>query len=244
MKKVAIVTGGTRGIGLGISTAFLQQGYRVALCYGADHANAEATLKQLNTQDAMIIHADISDASQRQSILDKTQQAWGGCEVLVNNAGIIRNGRFLEIEPQVFETVMNANFYGPLYLAQQFARHLIENNTPGAIVNITTAGIHKPSNISYGTSKSALHYATRCMARELAQYHIRVNSVSPGIVATDLNSWSRESGSDTWEKMEKKVPLNRAASPDEIAQAVTFLCSDKASYITGQELVVDGGFIG
>lgn len=244
MKKVAIVTGATRGIGLGISTAFLQQGYKVALCYGSDHDNAKATLKQLNTKDAILIHADISDANQRQSILDKTQQAWGSCDVLVNNAGIIRKGRFLDIEADVFETVMNTNFYGPLYLAQQFSHHLIKNNKPGAIVNIITMGIHKPSNIAYGTSKSALHYASRCMARELAQHHIRVNSVSPGMVATNLNSWSRESGSDVWDKMEKTVPLKRAASADEIAQAVTFLCSDKASYITGQELIVDGGIIG
>ena len=127
MKKVAIITGGTRGIGLGISTAFLQQGYRVALCYGSDTHNAKLALNTLNTKDAMIIQADVSHPDDRELILDKTNDAWGGFDVLVNNAGIIRTGQFLEIQPEDFETVMNTNFYGPLYLSQLFANQLIQD---------------------------------------------------------------------------------------------------------------------
>jgi NAD(P)-dependent dehydrogenase (short-subunit alcohol dehydrogenase family) len=244
MKKVAIITGGTRGIGLGIAKEFLKKGYRVVLNYRSDEEKAKEVLSSLNSEDALCIQADISLQEDRERLLAEVKRHFGFFDVLVNNAAIIKSGRFLEVQPEDFEMVMDTNFYGPLYLSQLFSNALVSEKRSGSIVNINSVGAYGPGNIAYCTSKASLLFLTRCMARELAKHKIRVNSVSPGIVETDLNQLPRDENPEKWNKILSKIPLERAALPGEIAAAVYFLASEGASYITGRDLVVDGGSLG
>ena len=138
MKKVAIVTGGIKGIGLGISKEFLKQGYRVVLNYRSDEKKAKEVESTLDSKDVLCLQADVSKEEDRERLLSETKERFGSFDILVNNAGMIRGGKFLEVSSEDFEAVMNTNFYGPLYLSQIFSRALIAEGRPGAIVNINS----------------------------------------------------------------------------------------------------------
>ncbi len=244
MKKVAIITGGIRGIGLGTGKVFLKKGYQVVLNYHSDQEEAKKVLQDIGSSDVVAVQADISCPQGREKLLSQTVEAFGRYDVLVNNAGIINLGRFLDFEPQAFEKVMNTNFYAALYLSQRFAQNLVEKKQAGAIVNVASVGAYNPGNIAYCTSKAALIYATRCMARELAKHQIRVNSVSPGMVETNLNQPTREQRPEVWQEMLERCPMKRTASPEEMGEAIYFFASEEASFVTGRDLVVDGGYLG
>ena len=130
--------------------------------------------------------------SEREHLISEVLDRFGSLDVLVNNAAIIRLGRFLDISEETFSEVMQNNFYAPLYLARSFSKKLISLKKSGSIINITSVGAHQAGNISYCTSKSSLLFASRCMARELAKHNIRVNCISPGMVETDLNLENRD----------------------------------------------------
>lgn len=242
-KKVAIVTGGTRGIGFGIVQCFLEKGYRVVMNYRQDDKQAELASKKLNSDEVFLIKADVTKSTDRNILLSKAVEKFGRVDVLVNNAAIIRLGRFLEITPAVFSEVMECNFYAPLYLTQEFANILIDKKQTGSIINILSVGAYGAGNISYCTSKAALLFATKCMAKELAKFNIRVNSVSPNAVPTNLNQSARDESPDRWNKFINKTPMKREASAQEVASAVIYLASDEASYTTGVDIPVDGGLL-
>jgi len=244
MKKVAVVTGGIRGIGWGIGQVLMQADYRVILNYRSDQDRAAELQASLDPCEAICVQGDVTDEERRERLLMTAYEHYGQVDLLVNNAGIIRKGRTLELKGETMDEVMNVNFFAPFYLAQRFAQILVDKKHPGAIVNICSMGAHMPGNIAYCTSKAALLFLTRCMARELAPHQIRVNSVSPGMVLTQLNEASRAEKGRSWEKMLNKVPLGRVAEPEEIGRVVAFLASDAASYITGRDIVVDGGYLG
>lgn len=241
MEKVVIITGGTQGIGLGMAKVFLSEGYQVVMNYHSDDRLAQQAVDDVNSKRAILIKADISTKQGRDNLLQKTLEKYGRYDVLINNAAIIRSGRFLEIAPETFEKVMNCNFYGALYLSQAFANALVEKAQKGAIINISSVGAYGAGNISYCTSKAALLFLTRCMAKELAKHNIRVNSISPGAVPTNLNRTAWDNNPDQWIKGMQKIPMKRAGSSEEIARAAVFLASEHASYITGVDLPVDGG---
>jgi 3-oxoacyl-[acyl-carrier protein] reductase len=244
MKKSVLITGGIRGIGLGIAKVFLQNNYRIVLNYRSDAVEANKAVKNLDSKDVVLIQADISLAEDRARLIEEAQEKVGVLDVLVNNAGILRMGRFLEIDESTFDEVMACNFYGALYLSQLFAKGLIDRGKPGAIVNITSVGAYGAANISYGTSKAALLYVTKCMAKELAKHNIRVNSVSPNMIPSDLNRMrSKDDLTVKFEAGLKKVPMKRAGTPEEIGSAVYFFATEASSYVTGRDLVVDGGFL-
>lgn len=243
MKKVAIITGGIRGIGLGIGEAFLKEGYRVVLNYRSDDETAEKVYQRLASDDVICVKADVTSATDREYLLKTTVDKWGCFDVLVNNAAIIRMGRFLDIGSRTFDEVMDCNFYAPFYLSQLFANVLVEVGVPGSIINILSIGAYGAGNISYCSSKAALLHASKCMARELAKHNIRVNCVSPFGVETDLNVETREKNPEAWDKLIGKAPMKRAASPSEIAGAVTYLASDAASFTTGIDIPVEGGYL-
>lgn len=209
-KKVAIVTGGTRGIGFGIVQCFLDKGYRVAMNYRQDDKQAEIAFKRLNSKEVFLIKADVTKNTDREILLSKAVEKFGKVDVLVNNAAIIRLGRFLEITPAVFSEVMDCNFNAPLYLAQEFAKILIDRKQKGSIINILSVGAYGAGNISYCTSKAALLFATKCMAKELAKYNIRVNSVSPNAVPTNLNQSARDESPDRWDKFINRSKRTRS----------------------------------
>ena len=244
-QKVALVTGGTKGIGLGISKAFYLAGYKVCMNYRADDNQAKNAENELNAKKGqiLVVRADISKSDDRQKLLESTLDHFGQVDVLVNNAGIIRMGRSLDMKPEDFEAVMHTNLFAPFYLAQSVANYLVSSKRSGSIINICSMGAYGSGNISYCASKAALMNLTRSMAKELGKKSIRVNSVSPGMVETELNRKNREDNPEQWETMAKKTALKRAAQPEEIANIVVFLASDLASYTTGTDIVVDGGYL-
>jgi len=243
MKKVVVITGGTRGIGLGIGKAFFNEGYQVALIYRSDDANAQATLSKFKSDDVIAIKADITVKEARERLLSDVERAFGGFDVLVNNAAIIRDGRCLDISEENFEAVFHSNLHAPIFLSQLFAKALIVKEKPGSIINILSIGAYGAGNLAYCTSKAALLLATKCMAREFARYNIRANSISPFGVETELNRENRQKNPERWEKMLKKCPMGRTSTPAEVAGAAIYLASDSASYTTGTDILVDGGYL-
>ncbi len=240
-QSVVVITGGTRGIGLGMAKAFYQQGDKVVMNYCQDDNQAQSVLKTFNQESAYVVKANIALADEQQHLLDETLNRFGKIDVLINNAGIIRPGRFLDVAKSDFDAVVDVNFHGPFWLSRLVANHWVEREQPGNIIQILSVGAHGPGNISYCTAKAALLFASKCMAKELAKHGIRVNSISPDGVATDLNKEAREKTPERWQKRVMKNPMARCASADEVAQAAIFLASTKASYITGVDIPVDGG---
>ena len=242
-KRVALITGGTKGIGLGIAKVFIQQGYKVALVYRGDKQSAERAVQELKPENARAIQADITDQGVLDSVIEQTQKGLGQPSVLVNNAGILRMGQTLEIKDEDLRAVMECNFFAPLALSKVFADSLIKNKMQGSIVNILSIGAYRGGNLAYCASKAALLCATKSMARDLARHDIRVNSVSPFGLQTELNEAIIKKDPQGWDKMIKKTFLKRESQPEEIGDAVYYLATEKASYITGIDLPVDGGYL-
>lgn len=241
--KVALITGGTRGIGLGIGKVLLANGYKVALVYRSDIENALAVSEKLASDNLLCIQADITSKLEREKLLDEVEKSFGTCSFLINNAGIIRMGRLLDIREDDYRKVMECNLHAPIFLAQSFCKRLVERKQKGAIVNILSIGAYRGGNLAYCASKAALLTATKSMACELAKYDIRVNSVSPFGVVTELNKKNRDENPQAWDKMLNKAAMKRASTPEEIASAVLYLVSPEASYVTGIDIPVDGGYL-
>lgn len=242
-EKVAIITGGTKGIGLGIANVFVREGFKVALIYRSDKAQAEKAVALLGEDRAIAIKVDVTQVSALEPMLAQVEKHFGCAGVLVNNAGILRSGQLLDIEETDLREVMECNFFAPLYLTRAIAKRCIEHKLSASVVNVLTIGAHRGGNLAYCSAKAALLNATKSMARELARHKIRVNSISPFGCETELNRDHIKQNPEGWQKMLKKPFLKRASEPEEIGEAVYFLASDKASYITGTDLPVDGGYL-
>jgi NAD(P)-dependent dehydrogenase (short-subunit alcohol dehydrogenase family) len=240
-RKVALITGAARGIGLAVAKRFLGEGFRVALL-DIEGALLEQSFKALNDPDnTMAIHADVADAGAVTRAFAAVQARFGRLDALVNNAGIAVFKPLLETTQGEWQRVMDVNLTGP-FLCTQAAAPLMREHGGGAIVNITSISALRASTLrtAYGTSKAGLAHLTKQFAVELATLGIRVNAVAPGPVETAMakavhTPAIRADYHDT-------IPLNRYGGEEELADAVFFLCSERASYITGQMLAVDGGF--
>jgi NAD(P)-dependent dehydrogenase (short-subunit alcohol dehydrogenase family) len=240
-QKVALVTGAARGIGLAAAKKFLAEGWRVTLL-DIEGELLERTFKALAAPDATLaIHCDVSDADAVASAVAKAGTHFGRLDALVNNAGIAIFKPLLETTQADWERVLAVNLTGP-FLCTQAAAPLMREAGGGAIVNITSISGLRASTLrtAYGTSKAGLAHLTKQFAIELAALGIRVNAVAPGPVDTAMakavhTPAIRADYHDT-------IPLNRYGLEEELAEAIFFLCSDRASYITGQVLAVDGGF--
>jgi NAD(P)-dependent dehydrogenase (short-subunit alcohol dehydrogenase family) len=239
--KVALVTGAARGIGLAAAKRFLAEGWRVALL-DIERELLDQTFKSIAAPDATLaIHCDVSDAKAVASAVAKVGEHFGRLDALVNNAGIAIFKPLLETTLDDWSRVMAVNLTGP-FICTQAAAPLMREHGGGAIVNITSISALRASTLrtAYGTSKAGLAHLTKQFAVELATLGIRVNAVAPGPVDTAMakavhTPAIRADYHDT-------IPLNRYGLEEELAEAIFFLCSDRASYITGQMLCVDGGF--
>jgi NAD(P)-dependent dehydrogenase (short-subunit alcohol dehydrogenase family) len=240
-KKVALITGAARGIGLATAKRFLDDGWQVALLDVLGDVLRE-TVKALNRpDDTLAVEADISDAAAIQKAVQQTHARFGRIDALVNNAGIAVFKPLLDVSLAEWQRILAVNLTGPFLLTQAVAP-IMRDQGGGAIVNITSISGLRASTlrVAYGTSKAALAHLTRQQAAELAQYNIRVNAVAPGPVETAMAKavHTPEIRADYHDH----IPLNRYGLETELANAIHFLCSEQASYITGQELAVDGGF--
>jgi NAD(P)-dependent dehydrogenase (short-subunit alcohol dehydrogenase family) len=239
--KVALVTGAARGIGLAVAKRFLAEGWRVALLDILGDV-LEKSVAGLNEADATLaLSCDVSDTDAVASALAKIERRFGRLDALINNAGVAVFTPVMETSDADWERVLAVNLTGP-FLCTKAAVPLMRKHGGGAIVNITSISGLRASTLrsAYGTSKAGLAHLTKQLAVELAELGIRVNGVAPGPVDTAMAKavHSAEIRADYHDA----IPLNRYGLEEELAEAVYFLCSDRASYITGQILAVDGGF--
>jgi len=239
--RTALVTGAARGIGLATARRFLADGWRVALL-DIDGDNLQRTFKALAKPDVTLaITCDVADPAGVSRAVDTVAKTFGRLDALVNNAGIAIFKPILDVTYEDWSRVLAVNLTGP-FLCTQAAAPVMRDGGGGAIVNITSISGLRASTlrIAYGTSKAGLAHLTKQQAAELASLNIRVNAVAPGPVDTAMAKavHTPEIRKDYHDHM----PLNRYGLEEELAETIFFLCSDRASYITGQVLAVDGGF--
>jgi len=239
--KVALVTGAARGIGLATAKRFLAEGWRVALL-DIDAATLTTAVTSLAKPDsALMLVCDVSDARQVASSMDGVAQRFGRLDALVNNAGVAVFAPVMETSDDDWSRVLAVNLTGP-FLCAKAAVPLMREHGGGTIVNITSISAVRASTLrsAYGTSKAGLAHLTKQLAVELASSGIRVNAVAPGPVDTAMAKavHSAEIRADYHDA----IPLNRYGLEEELAEAIFFLSSERASYVTGQVLAVDGGF--
>ena len=240
-QRVALVTGTARGIGLAVAKRFLADGWRVALLDIERDLLHGALAALAKPDDTLALHCDVSNADAVAAAMAELSNGFGRLDALVNNAGIAVFAPLLETSEQDWNRVLSVNLTGP-FLCTKAAAPLMREGGGGAIVNITSISAVRASTLrsAYGTSKAGLAHLTKQLAVELASLGIRVNGVAPGPVETAMarQVHTPEIRADYHDA----IPLNRYGLEEELAEAVFFLCSDRASYITGQILAVDGGF--
>lgn len=241
-EKVAIVTGANRGIGLAIVKVFAQNGARIWACARKESQEFEEYLGELASSYNTVItplYFDVTDQEKVKKAVCRIGQESKKIDILVNNAGISVVRLFSMTSIDIIKNVLDTNFLSQISLSQMVSRHMIKNKL-GVIINIASVtGLNpKEGGIAYGSSKAAVLFSTKTMALELGKYGIRVNSVSPGFIDTDM--WKNRN-ENLKKKMLEETPLQRQGTPEEVANTVLFLASDLSSYITGQNIIVDGG---
>ncbi len=239
--KVAIVTGGSRGIGRAVSLMLGRQGANVAFldraaCLVDDHTQKDV---EALGRRSVCIGGDVTDPQSCAELVDATLKEFGRIDILVNNAGITRDDLAMRMTDQAWLDVLNVNLTGAFYMARAVLRPMIRARS-GRIINMSSVSgqMGNAGQANYSASKAGLIGLTKALAREVASRGITVNAVAPGFVVTELTDGLPASVKDA---IKAATPLGRFASPDEIAAAVCFLASDEAGYITGQVLGIDGG---
>ncbi len=241
--KTAIITGGAQGIGAACASLFAREGARVVV---ADIVDAEGHKLVENIHaaggEALYLNSDMSKAEAIAQLLSRSVEAFGDIDICVCAAGIAPHTPFLEVSLEEYKKVLDINLTAPFLLGQAVARRLVEKGVPGSIVNIASTSMHQsgPAQAAYCSSKAGLGGLTRSMAVALAPHKIRVNVVAPGPTKTTLMVKAMEANPDVLKPILARTPLG-IAEPEEIANAVLFLASDEASFITGETLNVDGG---
>lgn len=239
--RCAIVTGGTRGIGKAIVERFIRDGIRTIIV-SKDRKRLRRTVDVLG-EKCVGFPLDLSNVKRISHVFRRILEVEPRINILVNNAGICDYNEYFDVSIKQFRKTMDTNVTGHFFLTQIVARNMIENNTKGSIINIGSLNSFFGSDVQvdYSISKAGIHLFTRSLAASLGPRCIRVNTVCPGIVLTDIN---KKRYSDEMLKLErlKKIPLRRFGTAEEIASTVSFLASDEASYITGQAIIVDGGW--
>lgn len=246
--KVAVVTGGARGIGLAIAKRYVAEGAKVVIA-DLDEAAGAAAASALGETRCRFKIADVGDAGQVSRMIADACAAFGQIDVLVNNAGIVHAADFLDVAEVDFDRVLRVNLKGAFLAGQAAARRMVEQveagKAPGAIINMSSvnAVLAIPNQVPYCVSKGGLAQLTKVMALSLAPYGIRVNAIGPGSIMTDILK-AVVTDKDAKRRLLARTPLGRVGEPDEIASIAVFLATDDAGYVTGQTIYADGGRLG
>ena len=239
--RVALVTGGSRGIGKAIVTSLAKAGAKVAFIYQSNKIAADQLVAELATEGREIcaIQADVSKKIEADAAIEQIIAKWGKLEILVNNAGIIRDKLILAMTIEEWQQVIDTNLTSVFNFCQGAIRPMMGNRY-GRIVNMSSvaADYSNPGQANYAASKAGIEGFSRCLATEYAKRGITVNCVAPGFIETDMTSAVVSAAGD---KIKNSIPVKRLGRPEDIANAVLFLASEESSYITGQVLKVDGG---
>ena len=243
MKQVALVTGSSRGIGRGIALQLAREGWDICVNYIQHREAAEDVVSQIRTlgRDAIAVQADVADGQAVFAMVKTAEEQLGPISLLVNNAGVAGQALFQDITDEMWNRYMGVNLGGARNTIRAVLPHMLHEKA-GCIVNISSMwGLRGAScEVTYACTKAALIALTRSLALELAPSHIRVNCVAPGVIDTDM---VQVLGQDVLEELAQQTPLGRLGTPADIAHAVAFFASEKASFITGQVLTIDGGFV-
>ena len=242
--KVALVTGGSRGIGRAVAEALAREGAAVAVAAGRDLAAAEETATAVRALGVggIPLQGDVSAAAQADALVAATLGQWGRLDLLVNNAGITRDGLLMRMDEGDWDAVVDVNLKGAFLCTRAALKPMVRQRS-GCIVNITSVmGLRgSAGQANYAAAKSGMIGLTKSAAWEVASRGIRVNAVAPGFITTRMTEGLPQGV--TAEAL-KRIPLGRFGRPEDVAGVVVFLCSEAAGYITGQVVVVDGGLIG
>lgn len=250
--KVALITGGTQGIGRGIALRFIQEGADVVIAGRARHEKAIETARTLSEQSNGRVHlatGDISEVSSCRELVSETIATMGRLDIVVNNAGVEKAASFWDITEEHYDRTMSVNLKGAFFITQAFARYVKEQQDQGATAGgrvINTSSVHEelpfPNFTSYCASKGGLKMLMRNLAIELAPLGITVNNIAPGAIETPMNSHLLNSP-QLLNALLNNIPLKRLGQPADVAGVAAFLASDDASYVTGSSYYVDGGLL-
>lgn len=239
--RVALVTGGSRGIGKAIVESLAQSGAKVAFVYRSNQEAAEQLVQSLTAEnhDVVAIQADVASKADADRVVNEVIDKWERLDILVNNAGIIRDGLLATMDEGDWKAVIDTNL-GSVYNFCHAVMRQMMSQRYGRIVNISSvaAEFGNQGQVNYAASKGGIQGLTRCLATEVGRRNITVNAVAPGFIETDMTEAVRNAAEG---EIKKHVSVRRLGTPEDVAQAVRFLAGEEASYVTGHVLVVDGG---
>lgn len=241
MSKSALVTGASRGIGRSIALQLAEEGYNVAVNYAGNKDKAEAVVEEIKDKgvEAFAIQANVANPDEVKDMIQEVVKQFGSLDVLVNNAGITRDNLLMRMKEQEWDDVINTNLKGVFNCIQKATRQMMKQRS-GAIINLSSVvgAVGNPGQANYVATKAGVIGLTKTAARELASRNITVNAVAPGFIVSDMTDALND---DLKDQMKSQIPLGRFGEDTDIANTVAFLASDKAKYITGQTIHVNGG---
>ena len=240
-QKVAVVTGGSRGIGRAVCLELARQGANVVLCYAGSAASAAETVEQCQKLGgkALAVQCNVAVEADVQSMMSQALSEFGRIDILVNNAGITRDGLMMSMKEDAFDAVIDTNLKGTFLCMKAVCRPMMKQRY-GRIINLSSVvGLHgNAGQVNYSASKAGVIGMTKSVAKELASRGITANAVAPGFIDTDMTAALSEQVRDT---LLKEIPAGRLGAVEDVAKVVAFLASDDAAYVTGQVIAVDGG---
>jgi 3-oxoacyl-[acyl-carrier protein] reductase len=241
--QVAIVTGGSRGIGRAVVQAFAREGAKVAVVYKGSQQAAESLVAEVTAAggSAVAVQGDVADPAFAPKCIERVLTEWGRIDILVNNAGVIRDGLFVRMENDDWRTVLGTNLDGTFYFCKAVAVQMAMKQRSGRIINVSSVAAEhvNEGQTNYAASKGAINAFTRALAVELAKRSVTVNAIAPGFIETDMSEAVRNKAGDWISK--KLIPMRRMGKPEDIAAVAVFLASAESAYVTGQVITVDGG---